>query len=329
MKEVSDLIGMLNEVVEFQQKQYYLIIDKLDEGWVENKLRYRLIKALIETVRDLNRHTNIKPIVVLRADLLGHVFELTKDVGFQEEKYQSLYLNVRWTKTQLTELIDLRINELLRSRYSKRTKITHKEILPPKVNDIESIEFILSRTLMRPRDVIEFFNACIMEATDSTHISEQMILDAEHLYSRARLESLYYEWTADYPRLKEWVAVLRRRSTSFLVSDLSLDDVKERCMYYVLENPLQVEGLIQDRLYTLAEKLNAGHISAQDFRRHLVFALYTTGLIGIKLEGLRDTVWSYESSRKISVEDIEDSTNITVHPCFASALNSIPIDSSA
>ena len=192
MKEVTQLLDMLNEVIEYQQKQYYIVIDKLDEGWADNSIRYRLIKALIETVRDINRFDNLKPLVVLRQDLLGHVFEVTKDTGFQEEKFASLYLPVTWTRGELTRLLDERINYSFCSRYRKKHQVTHQDILPENVNGHKAIDFILDRTLMRPRDAIDFFNLCISEAVESPLIEGQMVLDAERIYSRDRLDSLYF-----------------------------------------------------------------------------------------------------------------------------------------
>jgi hypothetical protein len=322
MKEVAALIDMLDEVLEFQQMQYYLVIDKLDEGWVENKLRYRLIKALIETVRDLNRCKNIKPLVVLRADLLGHVFEITHDAGFQEEKYQSLYLNVRWTKTQLIELIDKRINELLQSRYSKRTPLTHSDILPKTINGVPSIDYILNRTLMRPRDVIEFFNSCIGHATDTAQITEEMVMEAEYNYSRARLDSVYYEWIAEYPALKEWVKYLRRKNTSFFVGSVSPQEIKNDCDDYVLLHSLDKrDGLINDRLYQLANQVAELKLSPERFRNHLVHIFYTVGLLGLQVGSSSTPTWCYDVNRKIMVDDIDPQMMVTIHPCFQSALN--------
>jgi GTPase SAR1 family protein len=194
MREVTDLLAMLNEVIEDQQRQYYVIVDKLDEGWVDDELRYRLIKALIETVRDLNRFDNLKPLVVLRADLLGHVFELTKDSGFQEEKYSSLYLHVRWTRRQLVELVDRRVNFLLKSRYTRK-ELDHSDILPDKISNQITIDYILDRTLMRPRDVIEFFNIIIREAAENPVVTEQMVLEPiQDLSSRFETDFQLSRW---------------------------------------------------------------------------------------------------------------------------------------
>ena len=320
MREVTDLLRMLNAVVEDRQKQYYIIIDNLDEKWVEDNLRYRLIKALIETVKDLNRLNNIKPLVVLRVDLLGHVFELTRDIGFQEEKYSSLYLHVRWTKRQLIELVDRRINYLLENRYRKNHEISHTDILPVSIKESLPIDYILEKTLMRPRDVIEFFNICIREAIDSPILTEEVIIDAERIYSRQRLDSLYYEWTADYPRIKEWLSLLRNGEVSFAVSSLDLTVLEERCLEYVANAPSS-KALINDRLYTQAINVADGKLTPSDFRRSLVHILYTLGIIGIQLDDPGKPAWSYDAQKAISIDDIEPNTLAIVHPCFRSALN--------
>ena len=63
------------------------------------------------------------------------------------------------------------------------------------------MDYLLKRTLMRPRDVIMFFNACIKKAEGNPQITPQMIKEAEGEYSRQRLRSLADEWSADYPYL--------------------------------------------------------------------------------------------------------------------------------
>jgi hypothetical protein len=321
MREVTDLLSMLNEVIEDQQRRYYVIVDKLDEGWVDDELRYRLIKALVETVRDLNRFDNIKPLVVLRADLLGHVFELTKDSGFQEEKYSSLYLHVRWTRTQLVELIDRRINFLLKSRYTHK-ELGHLDILPEKTTNQATIDYILDRTLMRPRDVIEFFNIIIREAAENSVVTEQMVLDAARIYSRERLDSIYYEWHVDYPYLKRWVKLLREKSPTFFVGSLKVDDIKEKCLEYAVNNS-DDQNSVNDRLYQLANDVSEGRLDRTEFVSNLIYIFYSVGILGVQVKGHSKPIWSYEIQKNISVEDIDAKTQVNIHPCFQSALNVI------
>ncbi len=323
MKEVSDLLEMLNEVIEDRLQRYYIVIDKLDEGWVDDSLRYKLIKSLIETVRDINRVENIKPIVLLRVDLLGHVFDLTKDIGFQEEKYRSLYLDVHWTREQLIDMIDSRIDYLLKSRYQSNKKIRHTDILPDEVCGQPTIDYIIQRSLMRPRDLIEFFNICIREAVNNKTISPEQIVEAEREYSRRRLESIKYEWKADYPGLSFWLKILKKRPASFSVGDIQMADVRDLCLEYAVDSTIDGQSLILDKLYIAANKVVNNQMTIDKFRDQLIFALYNTSVVGLELESGDKSIWSFEMKSIALIDDINDNTVICIHPCFWSALKTV------
>ena len=141
IRELSDIIDMTNEMLSDPQKRYYLVIDRLDEDWIEDRLRYRLIRALIETIKDFHRIQNAKIVVALRVDLVERVFRLTRDTGFQEEKYQSLYLPITWTRNALTTMLDYRVNRLVRRSFTKQS-VSHRDILPNKINQQAPMEYI-------------------------------------------------------------------------------------------------------------------------------------------------------------------------------------------
>jgi hypothetical protein len=85
-------------------------------------------------VRDFNsRIKNVKIIVVIREDLLERVFRYTRSAGYQEEKYKSLYLSLAWKEDDLIELLDKRVQQLVREQYTKK-EVTISDILPAHVN---------------------------------------------------------------------------------------------------------------------------------------------------------------------------------------------------
>jgi len=49
--QLNQLLDLLGDVLDDDQKRYFLVIDRLDESWVEDQLRFKLIMALIETVK--------------------------------------------------------------------------------------------------------------------------------------------------------------------------------------------------------------------------------------------------------------------------------------
>jgi hypothetical protein len=319
IKELSEVIDALDKILDDPQERFYVIIDRLDEQWVEDQLRYHLIRALIETARDFRKVRNCKIIIALRQDLLDRVFRLTRDAGFQEEKYESLYLPVSWSKEQLTQVLDRRIDQLVRSRYTKKA-VSHRDLLPDTVRGLPAIEWLLQRTMMRPRDIILFFNACIEQAADRPVINEKLLSQAEGEYSRNRLRSIADEWAADYPNLMAFTAILKQRPAVF-----SLEDVTDaQCEDFILEF-LITDPPNKDFLHGLASQRLDRIISTPDFRRHVVAVFYKIGLVGLKLEHFKGTSWAYSGKRSVSVAEINDGIRVSIHPCFLRALGIRPV----
>lgn len=319
MKEVMGLLDMLDDFIEYHNVKYYVAVDRLDEKWVGNDIRYKLIKSLIETLRDLNRLQNVKPLATLRYDLIGRVFDISKDSGFQEEKYNSLFLNIRWNRAQLIKLVDERINYQFKHRYSKRTKLSYKDILPDKVLGIPTIDYVIDRTLMRPRDVIEFVNFCIECAIEESDgiIHEDTVIEAEERYSRSRLDSLYYEWFSDYPGLKQLTSLLKNKKDKLVVKDINKDIVIALCKKYN-DNPPKTDIDTEDAMIRFVKDVLEGKMDSSEFVKRAMLILFRVGLIGIK-KGNKMR-WSTEISPKIEWDDIDDSALVEIHPCYRKAL---------
>ena len=132
MRELTDVLVFLNQDVFVDEgEQFYICIDNLDENWVDDGFRYLLIRSLIETIRDFLQVRNVKIVAALRTDLIERVFRFTRDPGFQEEKYRSLYLPLRWTDNQLLNLLDKRVNSLVLQTYTKKT-VGYTDLLLPR-----------------------------------------------------------------------------------------------------------------------------------------------------------------------------------------------------
>jgi hypothetical protein len=300
------------------KKRYYIVIDRLDEDWIEEKLRYQLIRALIETVRDFGRVRNAKIIIALRHDLIDRVIRLSRGPGFQEEKYESLYLDLSWSSNDLIQILDARINKLVRQSYTKEL-VTHKDVLPTLINKSPAVDYILERTLMRPRDVIMFFNACIRQAQGNPIISPHMLKEAEGEYSRQRLRSLADEWIADYPELLDLIDILKNRPSTFGVSDIT----DEQCFDLAIK--LFDDGRKRDgELGDVLRRIEVNPTDVGSFRNWLVASFYRVSLIGLKLEAFEAVVWSTSGRRSISEAEITPKTRISIHPMFWRSLGINP-----
>ena len=63
IRQLSDMLKVLDEILDNPQQKYIITMDDLDKNWVDSFIRYRLIRALIETIDFLR--TNAKIFVVL------------------------------------------------------------------------------------------------------------------------------------------------------------------------------------------------------------------------------------------------------------------------
>jgi len=314
IRELSDIVDLLAEVLSKSQRRYFVVVDRLDEDWVEDRLRYLLIRALIDTVREFRKVPQAKIVIALRYDLIDRVFRVTRNAGFQEEKYASLYLDLRWTRDQLIEIIDSRIEHLVRQRYTKQ-RMTHRDILPAQIDKQPAIDYLVERTLMRPRDIIQFFNHCISHATNNPAFTPEIVKKAEADYSRSRLRALADEWHADYPNLIRFAGFLKSRPQQFRVSEVDTTEAVELCLEIVADDP-DGKGELMDS----ARRVTDGKVSPEDFRSILFQTYYKVGLVALKMETFESTEWSITGRRNISATEIRPDTRVSVHPCFWRAL---------
>jgi hypothetical protein len=281
--------------------------------------RYLLIRSLIETIGDFRQVTNVKIIAALRTDLIERVFRFTRDSGFQEEKYRSLYLPLRWTKPQLLNVLDRRVKFLVRQTYTKRT-VGYADLLPEKIgrNDTGS-DYLVDRTLMRPRDLIEFFNGIIELAASKPTVTREMILEGEGAYSKNRMRSLQDEWINEYPALIECTSLLKQQNKAFRLNAVSQEQVEEFCLNYTIRH--QTEG---DLLSAQARAVAEGLLSWNMFLQSTAHAFYLTGMVGLKTERFETYQWAHEGTSTVIADTIDMETSVSVHPMFHRVLGIKP-----
>ena len=296
-----------------KQKIYYIVIDGLDENWVEEKLRYKLIKGLVLTAREFIGIPNVKILIALCRDLIDRVFFLTRDSGFQEEKYQGLYLPLVWNKKDILEVLDQRVCQLVRRRYTNK-QVRYTDLLPQEYKGVAIEDFIFS-VANRPRDVIAFFNTCIHAAIDKTRLTKREFTRAIGEYSRIRLGALADEWYAEYPNLLDFAEVLNGRQSSFKADNIAHKDIEELYLEIVVENPNGNGSLLKH-----ASFLVENYGSHDDFRVTLLRVFYRVGLVGLKTSTDMSASWVDDTGQSVSRGQIDENTSVVVAPKYAYAL---------
>lgn len=314
VQDLHQVMNLLESVLSDRQKYYYVLIDRLDEDWIEEKLRYRLIMALMDSLKEISRVPNVKGLVAIRRDLIERVFNLVRAPGFQEEKYQSLYLPMRWSSEQIIEVLDKRVDALVARRYQKGKVVTHRDLLPKQIDKMPMKDFITART-QRPRDVISFFNKCIEVAEGKPQLNVDTLKRAEGEYSRQRLRALGDEWYANYTGLLDFTDILKNRPSSFSLRHVRDEDIADLCLKSAIDHPKE-HGTLREHARNVTEDL----VSVKDFKRTLFMVFYNVGLIGLKLESFESASWVDEVGQSVSPSEIDDSTHVVVHTTYHRAL---------
>lgn len=321
MSHLSALMDSLNEDILIDPKRrYYIVVDFLDEHWVaDERLRVWLIRGLIETVRDFNRKVrHAKIIMSLRLDLLQRVYKATSDSGFQEEKYYALNLPLTWTREELEELLDKRVKALIKQRYTNQS-VRLREILPARMDGLKGsqtgVDYLIDRTLMRPRDAIQFLNACLELAVGEPQISAATLRHAEAKYSQQRRTAIADEWSELYPHLVHMTQLLKNRGSRFKLGDITDDNLDTICLQ--IQDMEKREPHPHGKDVEMFERYLLRKIDAIELRSMLAQCFYTVGLIGVKLAPHLEVTWQATGGpASLNSAEINDHTVIQIHKAF-------------
>lgn len=294
MRHLTEVMTVIEQhILSDRQKKFYVVIDQLDENWVEGEFRYRLIRALIETIKSWTKVTNLKLIVALRTDLLDRVYERTKSEGFQREKYEDYEILMEWTKPALLTLVERRISQLYKRQYTKG-EVGFYDLFSDRVGPREpTFEYLVDRTQYRPRDLITFVNEILRGMKDkiidhTQKISAQTIRQAEVNYSRKRLDALCDEWATEHPSLRTLLHLLENGPRQVAKSNIGHDRIEA-----VIIRLLELNK--QDRVVATAQQYFDGDVKEDVWLDMAIEALYRTGAIGIKGPQQGPILWVFRA----------------------------------
>ena len=216
LARLNKMVSILDEQILDPAHFTYVVIDDLDRDWVDERISNDLIRCLFRAVLDLQRVTNLKAVVALRTNMFQEL-DFGRSGG-QEEKFRSLVLDLKWTPTELEEVLDERAR--VAAQKSALPLRGFGELLPH-TNKARGnpMRYLLARTLMRPRDAIAFANECLATASGATSISWDNILIAEQQYSAKRLLALRDEWKPTYPGIDQLFEKFRGAPAAMPIED--------------------------------------------------------------------------------------------------------------
>ncbi|WP_320780441.1 P-loop ATPase, Sll1717 family [Streptomyces sp. CRN 30] len=267
------------------------LVDQLEQVWTVDADSHALVAGLLLAAKHVTGRygTPVRTALFLRADIYD-----TLDFG-DGDKFHSDEIRISWTRDGLKDIA------LTRARASLGTELTEQQLweqlFPPQVLGEPTPEYLFRRALPRPRDAIQFLNACrsVAHERGGPVITEDDVLAATERFSRWKLQDLATEYLVNRPFLRSLFAMFE--NTGYVVTRRDL------------------ESRFEIRKRTL-------HRDFPDYTQSLtpqgvIDVLYGTGFLGVR----RGDDVVYTGGIQAPPGPGEDEFH--VHPCFRPALNSL------
>jgi hypothetical protein len=216
-------------------------------------------------------------------------------------------------------MVDRRVGLLVREQYTQRP-VYLAELFPENIGKSKFIDYLLERTLNRPRDAIAFVNECLKRAEGKGRVSVQTVREAEIDYSAGRFAALCYEWITHYPLLAEYFRLVEKMPFHFRLQALSKERVDDFCFANCIEAKFPSDPVVRAGVSYLNSSNNSHHSVVIS----VVNALYSVGVLGIKPDSFSGQFWSFKDARAPSEGQIKPSSEVFIHPMVWSRCGIIP-----
>lgn len=190
--------ALMDLIVEYlsDKEEVWLLFDNLDKNWTvskKNEYEISILKALLNASRKLQKmlvkkSINFHSVIFVRSDIFSFFLANTTDRG----KEQVVSLN--WDDAHLFKvLFGLRVDGDAKSEDDFSN--IWVRIFDLHVGGISSFNYILDRTLQRPRDFLLYCTYALQIAINHSHdrITADDITQSEEAYSRDLFTGVSYE----------------------------------------------------------------------------------------------------------------------------------------
>lgn len=302
-ENIGNLIKNIEQSIESvgdDAPKLYICFDKVDEAWddVSFDSSKRVIAGLVSAGDSISTHYKgrIRPIIFLREDIFD-VLSLNDANKLREDCGALLH----WVKPSLSNLLLHRINYFASTEGMEKIESIDSLFDKKEMRQrTKPLNYLLKRTMMRPRDLISIMGKTIQSMKDNADdpfadepsvfetLEAEAIYQAEPAYSEWLKQELIDEWGVQKPIIRDLFNALQNNgNTNFTKDDLSRE----------LEN--------------INIKLSVGEIIS-----HLRF-LFDNSVIGFKLGG--STEWRFKCF--YPGQGFLDSDEYRVHEGLVRALN--------
>lgn len=194
-------------VAPLSEGAWAILLDKLDDSWDGSPDMKALLVGLLKAVKRINDDFGIeneplrgvRAIAFLRSDI-------NDALDFDEiDKHRSSTLEISWDHERLAEMMQNRLGETSLASIFESDTNQRKGRIPK-----GSFNYLVSRTFMRPRDLIQFLDRIQKAAPNAQIINREIVEVAERGYSRDKVSDLRNEYRLGAPWIEGVLSALRQ-----------------------------------------------------------------------------------------------------------------------
>jgi hypothetical protein len=251
----------------------YILIDNLDEGWDNSAEANAFVRGLLLAIYEICQpNIPVRIIVFLRSDMYDCVTRQFQHI----DKYRQFQEHIYWGRKEIMDLVAQRIRVNLKVRKPANAAEVWGMVFDEKTDSTKVPQYIIDRSLLRPREVLQFCRLAAEKADQRGHlkVTFEDISDSEREYSRWKIDDLSNEFLFAYPGLKD--KILQRFFGGLVrfaphqlkeVLEEALTDPRDGSKLEWMENLLNVEDLIQI-LYDIGFLKSRSHGKEWQSARH-------------------------------------------------------------
>jgi hypothetical protein len=195
-RQIRELVEALTEYLSISRRSVWILIDNLDKSWPIHSVLpedISILRSLLEATRKLERQFESRGV------------ELHSVAFIRNDIYQHLILEPAERGKETAALLDWNDPEVFKQLLARRLSsgldgdmdfgTLWAQFFPSHVKGEESFQFVLNRTLMRPRELLRFVRECIDVGVNRQRqkLTEDDLLQAEENYSSAALVDVCLE----------------------------------------------------------------------------------------------------------------------------------------
>jgi hypothetical protein len=323
MAEVTRLLD--ETVLQNPYDALYVVIDDLDREWSDSTIRINLIKCLFDSVMEMQRRIhNLKVLVALRTNLFEQLGYETSQYH-QVEKLRDLILELSWSRADLRVLVETRLSKMSIKEVIEPS-VSIKSLLPksddnPEKTGQDPFDWILDRTLLRPRDVIVWINEVLTEASGKSGLSWNDLYQVAERVSKFRLMDLRDEWMEPYLGIEGLLNCFHGYPAELKLTEFS-DIVDLDVFNLVGEQGFKGAHWLDPMIQSIY--MADGTDNQRDWAQYygdIALLLWKISFLGIDAKGDGRVSYSYEQDQTPNLRDLDTEYSLMViHPAFRAAL---------